>query len=586
MHPGRYVQTHLRLNIALHGKASSSTVLRVRQTAPVLGVVLLIGLFSMPIVLGLIGTLIPALGYMPGLTTGHGFAALFSDPRFFNATVLSVQTGLSATALVLLLTILALVSLHNTRLWLWLGASMPPLLAVPHAAIAVGLVFLIAPSGALVRLVSPQLTGWERPPDSWIIPDACGYTLILGLVIKETPFLILMAAAHLQQVNVDGALKIGRSLGYSPARCWSRLILPILYPRIRLALMIILAFNLTVVDMALLLGPSNPPTLSVLLMSLVNDPESRAVASAGAIVLALLVAVCFIAMHLLSVAVAAVARVRRRNGERGSGSRMFRRIGAGITIATLVLSIGALVVLLIWSVTRRWRFPDPYPSAWTLGNWSSGSSTLIEAGSTTLFIALAVALGSMVSAIAWLELERLGYAPRIDKWWFVPLLIPQVSLLFGWQAMAYWMGYDGMWLTVVYTHWLYSLPYVVLILAVAWRELDPGWSHAAHTLGAGYWRVLFRIRLPILVKPVCQASAVAIAVSVAQYLPTLLLGGGRYQTLAVELVTSFGGVDRRMIAAIAVLQSVLPLIAFTLALLYPRWLGVRKRGSQAITSTD
>ena len=88
-------------------------------------------------------------------------------------------------------------------------------------------------------------------------------------------------------------------------------------------------------------------------------------------------------------------------------------------------------------------------------------------------------------------------------------------------------------------------------------------------LGAGYWRILFKVRLPLLIKPVCQAAAVSVAVSVAQYLPTLLLGAGRHQTLAIELVTSFGGVDRRVIAALAVLQSLLPLVAFVAALIIP-----------------
>ena len=195
-----------------------------------------------------------------------------------------------------------------------------------------------------------------------------------------------------------------------------------------------------------------------------------------------------------------------------------------------------------------------------------------------MFIALA-------SAITWLELERRAIAPRIDGMWFLPLLIPQVSLLFGWQAVALWAGLDGHWLTVVYTHWLYTVPYVILILAVAWRELDPGWGHAAHSLGAGYWRVLWTIRLPLLLRPLCQAAAVAIAVSVAQYLPTLLLGAGRHQTLATELVTSFGGVDRRVIAALAVLQSLLPLAAFVIALLYPRWrMGRLHRHAQAFSS--
>ena len=145
-----------------------------------------------------------------------------------------------------------------------------------------------------------------------------------------------------------------------------------------------------------------------------------------------------------------------------------------------------------------------------------------------------------------------------------------MTLLFGWQAVALLLGADGRWLTVLYSHWVYALPYVVLLLAVAWRELDPNWNNAAAVLGAGYWRVLLRVRIPLLIKPICQAAAVALAVSVAQYLPTLLLGAGRHQTLAIELVTSFSGVDRRIIATLAALQSLLPLLAFCAALWVPR----------------
>lgn len=532
---------------------------------------LLGALFLLPIVLGIAGTVLPAVGLASSIASGNGFAMLLNDPRFTSALILSVRTGAVATVLVLAITVITLVCTHNTRLWSWLSASLPPILAVPHAAIAVGLVFLISPSGALVRLVSPGLSGWNRPPTDWVVPDAGGWSLILGLVLKEAPFLLLAAAAQLSTLKVDASLRIGRTLGYSPARCWSRLILPRLYPRIRLTLLIILAFNLTVVDMAILLGSGSPPTLSVLLMSLVNDPDSRAAASAGALVLSLLVGICFLIMWQLERMIAVIATRRRRSGARGRGFGVFRALGKGVVLSILFASISCLLLLLIWSFTYRWRFPEALPTEWTLRNWTTRADVYMSPAWTTLTLALTVAGLALLSAIAWLELERRSLAPRVDGLWFLPLLIPQVSLLFGWQAVALWGGLDGHWWTVVYTHWLYSLPYVVLILAVAWRELDPLWGHAAHTLGAGYWRVLWKIRLPLLCRPLCQAAAVAVAVSVAQYLPTLLLGAGRHQTLATELVTSFGGVDRRVIAALAILQSLLPLVVFVLALIYPRW---------------
>jgi len=534
-------------------------------------------LFLLPILLGVAGTLLPAFGLLGNIATGNGFVDVIADPRLASAFLLSLKTGIIATALVLAMTLMSLVCVHGTRLWRLLSAALPPVLAVPHAAIAVGLLFLISPSGALVRLVSPEMTGWARPPTDWVVPDASGWSLIVGLVIKETPFLLLVAAAQLSALNVDASLRIGRTLGYSPARCWSRLILPRLYPRIRLTLLIILAFNLTVVDMALLLGPGIPPTFSVMLMSLVNDPDSRAAASAGAILLAAMVGICFLCMWIIERWVSYVAEQRRRSGVRGRGFGLFRFAGKGVVLSLLFACLGSLVLIVVWSFTRRWRFPDALPSEWTLRNWTTRGEVLLQPAWTTLSIAATVMLLALGSAILWLELERFRAAPKVDGVWFLPLLIPQVSLLFGWQAVALWLGIDGKWLAVVYTHWLYTVPYVVLLLAVAWRELDPKWGHAAHALGAGYWKVLWKIRLPMLRRPLCQASAVAIAVSVAQYLPTLLLGAGRHQTLATELVTSFGGVDRRVIAALAVLQSLLPLVAFVLALIYPRLRQIKLR---------
>jgi len=62
--------------------------------------------------------------------------------------------------------------------------------------------FLLQPSGWLVRLLSPWLTGWERPPLLNLVPDENGLVLIAGLVAKELPFLLLMGLSALNQIRV------------------------------------------------------------------------------------------------------------------------------------------------------------------------------------------------------------------------------------------------------------------------------------------------------------------------------------------------------------------------------------------------
>src|SRR3546814_9205409 len=91
----------------------------------------------------------------------------FSSRR--RQTRVALVTGVQTCALPIstlatfLLTVLLLASCHGSRFLLALRGLMAPLIAVPHAAVALGLAFLIAPSGWLVRLVSPWATGWQLP---------------------------------------------------------------------------------------------------------------------------------------------------------------------------------------------------------------------------------------------------------------------------------------------------------------------------------------------------------------------------------------------------------------------------------------
>jgi len=84
--------------------------------------------------------------------------------------------------------------------------------------------------------------------------------------------------------------------------------------------------------------------------------------------------------------------------------------------------------------------------------------------------------------------------------------------------------------------------------------------------------VFWQVKLPMLLRPVLFALAVGFAVSVAQYLPTLFAGGGRFPTLTTEAVGLAAGADRRIVGVYAFLQALLPLLVFAAALAVPRLL--------------
>jgi len=87
----------------------------------------------------------------------------------------------------------------------------------------------------------------------------------------------------------------------------------------------------------------------------------------------------------------------------------------------------------------------------------------------------------------------------------------------------------------------------LLALADPWARLDPRYERAALGLGAGPMRVLFRVRLPLLMPALAFAAALGCAVSLSLYLPTVLMGGGRIATLATEAIALSSGGDRRIV---------------------------------------
>ena len=75
----------------------------------------------------------------------------------------------------------------------------------------------------------------------------------------------------------------------------------------------------------------------------------------------------------------------------------------------------------------------------------------------------------------------------------------------------------------------------------------------------------------LLLRPMLVALALGFAVSVAQFLPTLFAGGGRFATLTTEAVSLAAGGDRRIVATFAFALAILPLLAFALAVGIPAW---------------
>jgi putative thiamine transport system permease protein len=501
------------------------------------------------------------------------WSALLNDSQFAPALRLSLWTGSAASLLALALTIVTVTRLHGTRHWHRLQAALSPVLAVPHAAFAVGLTLLLMPSGWLSRCIAPFM-GWLSPPDVATVQDPWGISLVIGLVLKELPFLLLNVMAQFQKVGqgeeLQRHLQVAASLGYSARSTWLRLLWPQLLPRLALPLLAVWAFSFTVVDMALVLGPTRPPTLAVLAWQWLQDSSDAVNRQGAAAALFLTVAMVVVAMVCGATAFALRSVLTRRwtRGDRPLIAALSVPWSAALALLLASIYPAVLALLLFTSLVGVWRYPSLWPSVWTDAAWQAVAQSLPTLQLTALLAALSASTG-LILAVAWMELTP----PHFDRYATflacMPLLVPGVLLVSGLYQLTLSWRVDGTVWGLWLAHTIYTAPYAWVALAPAYRSFDLRLEQTSHALGKSHAAFLWRVKWPMLIAPLASAFAVGFAVSVTQYLSTQFIAAGRLSTVTTEALTLASGGQRNVAAAFALLQALLPACVFAAAW----WLG-------------
>jgi putative thiamine transport system permease protein len=529
--------------------------------------VLLAALFVLPLAAALLHGLAEALD-------AAAWRRLFAEPALPRALGLSLGVALLASGLALALLLWSVPHLHGQAAWAALQRLLGPVLAVPHAAFAIGVALWLMPSGLPARWLAPVF-GWNAPPDVASVQDPWGLGLALALAAKEWPFLLWCLLALLGRVEqgaqLQRQLQFGRSLGYRPATLWWRVLWPQLLPRLAWPLAAVWAYALTVVDMALVLGPARPPTLAVLAWAWLQEaePERQRMGAAAALLLAFLVVAGMAAGALGWRALRRPWQRRAVRGDRPLAHAAAR--GPAWLVRGVCLGYGAVLLMVaLASLVAQWPFPAVWPERLSWQAWAAalGSSAALF---NTATLAVASAAAGVLLALAWLESSPAHWDASAAVLVFVPLWWPGMLLASGLtQALLPWR-LDGQWLGVWLAHGLYTLPYAFVALAPAHRAFDGRYAQVARSLGRGGAAFLWRVKWPMLLAPLASAFAVAFAVSVAQYLGTQLVGAGRWPTVTTEALTLASGGQRDRVAAFALLQALLPALVFLAAAGLGRW---------------
>ncbi|ADO43022.1 ABC transporter permease [Ketogulonicigenium vulgare] len=152
-------------------------------------------------------------------------------------------------------------------------------------------------------------------------------------------------------------------------------------------------------------------------------------------------------------------------------------------------------------------------------------NTAIVVGISTAF---AVAIGG---SLAWINQRTdAGMGAVGGLMPIIPLLIPNVAMSIGWVFIAAprvgflngwlatlpdWMSFQVniySWAGMIFIYTINGVPYVYLIAAAAFRNMDPALEEASRINGAGIWRTFWKVSLPS-VKPALVSSALLLTIT-------------------------------------------------------------------------
>ncbi|MDN3609732.1 ABC transporter permease [Vibrio ostreicida] len=530
---------------------------------------ILILICILPTFPGLVSVVISSFGYVPtvGLSdfSLSSYHAFFDWPGISTSISLTLFSAIVSTCVSCLMCFSILQSLWLNRHWRKVEALLSPLLAMPHVAFAIGFAFLFAPTGMMARLLAALFgLNVDTQNQTWLIHDPYALGLTITLSLKEIPFLLLMSIPVLQQIKIDRLSKMSASLGYSPSHMWWKVVLPLWLPKMRFALFAVIAYGASVVDLSLILGPTNPPTLAVLVWQWFNDPDLSLIprAASGAVLLLILASSLLgfvVIIEKMTLGYFGRWQYSGRSGVRLPGKTLF-------TVSTLLACL-IFPLTLLWSVAHRWRFPEIIPTKFSGRFWSNEWINILPTILQSLEIALLSASFALLFAVVAQEC-RVRFRVYLPRYVIaLPMVVPQLSILFGIQITTLYLSGDSYYIWVIWSHVFFAFPFVYLALDGPWQGYDNNYTKAALSLGKTPLLVFIQIKMKLLLPAVLYAWAVGASVSLAQYLPTLMLGGGRITTITTEAVALSSGFDRRVTAIYAIWQAILPFVFFLSAIL-------------------
>ena len=213
-----------------------------------------------------------------------------------------------------------------------------------------------------------------------------------------------------------------------------------------------------------------------------------------------------------------------------------------------------MAVVVLWSVTERWPWPNLLPESYSLRTVQEllfGSAKLPDILLSSISLAMTVAtLGTVIGIMTARATEIYDFSGKqlVSMASFLPLLVPGTVFAMGIQITLIRLGLSDTLAGVIIVHLIAAVPYCITIMTDVTRAVGNKLEQQAMVLGANPFRAFFQITLPSLLPGILSSMSMGFILSYSQYFTTLMVGGGRVKTIALVLVPYIQSGDRALSA--------------------------------------
>lgn len=225
-----------------------------------------------------------------------------------------------------------------------------------------------------------------------------------------------------------------------------------------------------------------------------------------------------------------------------------------------------IVVPISFSNGRFLSFP---PEEFGLRWYSAYFSDPVWMAAT--FRSLRVALGASILATFIGTLSVVGLGRKRSKTsgvltaiFVAPAIVPNIIVALGVFIFAIRLGLNDNELSLICAHAAIGLPFVVLMVGSAYRQIDPTLERAARIMGAGPVRAFITATLPPLTPAILAAGIFAFFVSFDELIISLFLMSSA-ETLPMRIWNDLRFEINPTIAAVSVFFVLVTTIAMTSA---------------------